>query len=186
MKKSKVYTKTGDDGKTSLVGGKRVSKTHERLEAYGTVDELNSFVGLLACQIEDKNTLTVLSFVQHKLFDMGASLATDTETTHPKAVGVIAAEDVARLEQEIDRIDGELPPLSNFVLPGGNEAAARAHLCRTVCRRAERNIYRLAENFDIDNQLLAFINRLSDYFFVLARKEANKTGCEIFWNNTCK
>jgi cob(I)alamin adenosyltransferase len=186
MKKSNVYTKTGDAGKTSLVGGTRVSKTHVRLEAYGTVDELNSFVGLLACQIDDENTSNVLSFVQHKLFAVGSSLATDTETMPLKAAGIVTDEDIARLEQEIDRLDGELPALNNFVLPGGSEAAARAHLCRTICRRAERNIYRLKEDFWVDNHVLMFINRLSDYFFMLARKEANKTGSEIFWNNTCK
>jgi cob(I)alamin adenosyltransferase len=186
MKKSNVYTKTGDTGKTSLVGGTRVSKTHLRLEAYGTVDELNAFTGLLVCKIDEENTLNVLSFIQHKLFAVGSSLATDTEINSLKPASIVTDEDIARLEQEIDRIDSTLPALNNFVLPGGNEAAARIHICRTVCRRAERNIYRLNENFNVDNQMLMFINRLSDYFFVLARQEANKTGSEIFWNNPCK
>jgi cob(I)alamin adenosyltransferase len=186
MKKSRVYTKTGDMGTTSLVGGKRVPKSHIRLEAYGTVDELNSLAGFLLCRIEDKNTQEVLSFIQNKLFAVGSSLATEAETTPLNRASIIGGDDIAKLEYEIDRIDSELPPLNNFVLPGGNEAAARAHLCRSVCRRAERSIYRLFEEYEIDNQVLKFINRLSDYFFVLARQEANKTGNEIFWNNTCK
>jgi cob(I)alamin adenosyltransferase len=186
MGKSRVYTKTGDAGKTSLIGGTRVPKSHVRLDAYGTVDELNSFVGSLICHIEEENTLKVLSFIQHKLFTVGSSLATDTEVTPFKAANIIKDDDITRLEQEMDKMDSELPPLNNFVLPGGSETAARAHLCRAICRRSERNIYRMMEDYPVDSQLLKFINRLSDYFFVLARKEANKIGNEIFWDNTCE
>lgn len=182
MKKSIVYTKTGDKGMTSLVGGKRVVKAHVRLEAYGTADELNSFVGLLIEQIEDKNDLEILSYIQHKLFTVGSYLATETEAISPKAASIITDKDIALLESEMDKMDSELPPLRQFVLPGGSESSARAHICRTVCRRAERCIYRVKEDFPVDDQILMFVNRLSDYFFLLARKESNKKGQEIFWN----
>jgi len=185
MKKSKVYTKTGDSGKTSLVGGMRVPKSHIRLEAYGTIDELNSFVGLLICQINEDETSKILSFIQHKLFTVGSYLATETESIAPKEKSIIHEEDISLLENEMDKMDSELPPLRNFILPGGNEAAARAHVCRSICRRAERCIYRVKDDYPVDDDILKFVNRLSDYFFLLARKEANKTGEEIFWNNTC-
>lgn len=182
MKKSLVYTKTGDKGKTSLVGGKRVEKTHVRLEAYGTTDELNSFVGFLAEQIKDEHDKEILAYIQHKLFTVGSYLATETEAISPKAASIITDKDIALLEQEMDRMDSELPPLRQFVLPGGSESASRAHICRTVCRRTERCIYRVKELFPVENQILMFVNRLSDYFFLLARKESNKNGNEIFWN----
>lgn len=186
MKKSHIYTKTGDTGKTSLVGGTRVPKDHVRLDAYGTIDELNSFVGLLICKIEEENTLSVLSFIQHKLFTVGSYLATETEAIPPKAASIIHDEDIQRLEQEMDRMDSELPPLKRFVLPGGSESAARAHVCRTVCRRAERCIYKVKVDYPVDDQVSKFVNRLSDYFFLLARTESNKAGNEIFWNNSCE
>ncbi len=179
MKKSTIYTKSGDKGKTSLVGGTRVKKTHVRLEAYGTIDELNSFIGWLDCAIIDEETSRFLSFLQHKLFSVGSYLATETELIPPKAASIIVPEDIEKIEKEIDRIDHTLPRLSRFVLPGGNEAAARAHICRTVSRRAERNIYRVSEEFPVADFVLIFLNRLSDYFFVLARYESNKTGKEI-------
>lgn len=182
MKKSLVYTKTGDKGMTSLVGGKRVIKAHVRLEAYGTTDELNSFVGFLIQAIEDKHDLQILSYIQHKLFTVGSYLATETEVIPPQAASIITQEDISLLEDEMDKIDSELPALRQFVLPGGSESAARAHICRTVCRRAERCIYRVKEDFPVDDQILMFVNRLSDYFFLLARKESNKKGEEIFWN----
>lgn len=186
MKKSQVYTKTGDAGTTSLVGGARVEKSHVRLNAYGTIDELNSFVGLLICQITDENDLKVLSFIQHKLFTVGSYLATETEAIPPKAASLIKDEDIKLLEDEMDRMDSELPVLRNFVLPGGCESAARAHVCRTVCRRAERYIYLVKSDYFVDDHILKYVNRLSDYFFLLARKECNKQGHEIFWDNSCK
>ena len=125
MKKSLVYTKTGDKGTTALVGGTRVPKSHVRLDAYGTIDELNSFVGLLICQIKDEETLKVLSFIQHKLFTVGSYLATETEAIAPKAASIITEANISMLESEMDRIDSELPRLRHFVLPGGSEAAAR-------------------------------------------------------------
>lgn len=184
MKKSLIYTKTGDKGQTSLVGGKRVAKSHVRLESYGTSDELNSFVGFLIQQIEDEHDLEVLSFIQHKLFTVGSYLATETEDMPVKQASIITDNNIALLEKEMDRMDSELPPLRQFVLPGGSESAARANLCRTVCRRLERSIYRVKEDFPVDDQILMFVNRLSDYFFLLARKESNKKGEEIFWNQS--
>lgn len=180
MKKSQVYTKTGDKGTTALVGGTRVPKSHVRLNAYGTMDELNSFVGLLICQIEDVHDLEILTFIQNKLFTVGSYLATE-ETKTPKAASVILDDDIKLLEVEMDSIDSQLPPLRQFVLPGGCEAAARAHLCRTVCRRGERCIYLVKAEYPVDDNIMTFINRLSDYFFLLARKECNKKGKEIFW-----
>jgi cob(I)alamin adenosyltransferase len=177
MKKSRIYTKTGDRGTTALVGGARVSKTHVRLEAYGTVDELNSLIGWLACEVKDAALRDALRFVQHKLFSVGAYLATDAE----KPRCDISPKDITRLEEQIDLLDGNLPPLRRFVLPGGNEAAARAHICRTVARRAERNAYRVAEQLEVADEALIFLNRLSDFLFVLARYESNKTAEEIYW-----
>ncbi|MDR0824547.1 MAG: cob(I)yrinic acid a,c-diamide adenosyltransferase [Prevotella sp.] len=182
MKKSTVYTKTGDKGTTSLVGGKRVEKSHIRLDAYGTTDELNSFVGFLMAEIDDEHDLEILSFIQHKLFTVGSYLATETEAIPPKAASIITDKDVSILEYEMDKMDSELPRLHQFVLPGGSESASRAHICRTVCRRAERCIHKVSNEYPIDNLIIAFINRLSDYFFLLARKECNKKGKEIFWN----
>ncbi|NDW08208.1 cob(I)yrinic acid a,c-diamide adenosyltransferase [Dysgonomonas sp. 520] len=186
MKKSHIYTKTGDEGKTSLVGGTRVAKDHVRLDAYGTIDELNSFTGFLICRIEDENTHRILSFVQHKLFTVGSYLATETESMPPKEASIIKDEDISLLENEMDRIDSELPQIRQFVLPGGSESASRAHICRSVCRRAERCIYKVKKKYPVDSNVLMFVNRLSDYFFLLARQESVKNGSEIFWDTSCK
>lgn len=180
MKKSAIYTKTGDKGTTALVGGTRVAKAHVRLEAYGTIDELNSFVGSLACLIEDENK-EMLSYIQHRLFTVGSYLATETEAMPPKAASIISDNDIKMLEQRMDEIDSQLPKINKFILPGGSEASARANICRTVCRRAERCIYRVKESFPVDDNILMYVNRLSDYFFLLGRKENNKNGKEIFW-----
>ena len=166
MKKSIIYTRTGDKGTTSLVGGQCVSKAHDRIESYGTVDELNSFIGLL--------------------ITIGSYLATDQATTELKIESKVTPESIERIEREIDRLDNELPKMHAFILPGGCRSAALAHVCRTVCRRAERQIYRLAENCPVEEPVLIFMNRLSDYFFVLARKECiNNNGKEIIWDYTC-
>lgn len=183
MTKSSIYTKSGDKGKTSLVGGTRVKKTHIRLEAYGTIDELNSFIGWLNCDIKDEETNRFLSYLQHKLFTVGSFLATETEKIPPKAASVITDSDIEKIEKEVDKIDNNLPKLNRFILPGGNEAASRAHICRTISRRAERNVYWVAEEFPVADSVLIFLNRLSDYFFVLARYESNKTGKEIYWEH---
>ena len=181
MKKSIIYTKTGDGGSTSLVGGSRVRKTHIRLESYGTIDELNSHIGWLNGVIEEKEHHTFLLFIQHKLFTVGSYLATETESKQPHTASIITGNDIARMEEQIDRIDATLPRLTRFVLPGGNEAASRAHICRTIARRAERIVYRVAEDFPVAEEVLIFLNRLSDYFFVLAREQSNKTSEEIYW-----
>ena len=183
----KIYTKTGDKGTTSLVGGTRVPKTHIRLEAYGTVDELNSNLGLLITYLLDGKDKDFLQQVQDRLFAVGFHLATDREKMELKEASIISSEQVEMVEREIDRLDTLLPPLSAFILPGGSRGAAVCHVCRTVCRRAERRILALAEQVEISSELLAYVNRLSDYLFVLSRKmnQDDKKG-EIFWNNSCK
>ncbi|MDH6304993.1 cob(I)alamin adenosyltransferase [Parabacteroides sp. PF5-5] len=186
MEKSKVYTRSGDKGRTSLVGGKRVSKADKRIESYGTVDELNSFIGLLMTELTGQEDLDFLRFVQHKLFTIGSYLATDQESTELKIESKVSPESITKIEHEIDRLDHELPKMEHFVLPGGSRSAALAHVCRTVCRRAERRIYSLCEAVTVEEPVLVFINRLSDYFFVLARKECIKNnGQEIIWDYTC-
>lgn len=186
MKKSSVYTRTGDRGTTSLVGGQRVSKAHQRIESYGSVDELNSFIGLLIDALGDEEDKKFLRFVQHKLFTVGSYLATDPQHTEVRVESRVTDQSIERIEQEIDRLDGGLPKLKRFVLPGGGRSASLAHVCRTVCRRAERQIYRLAETDPVEDNVLMFINRLSDYLFVLARKECIlHNGEEIIWESTC-
>jgi cob(I)alamin adenosyltransferase len=182
MKKSYLYTGGGDRGMTSLVGGMRVSKTHPRIEAYGTLDELNSFVGWLASEVDDAVTLEILQRIQCQLFRIGAYLATDTDNPESGLV----PEAVANLEETIDRIDGELPRMKGFILPGGCPSAALAHVCRTVCRRAERLIYKLAESAIVDTTVLVYMNRLSDLLFAIARNECRlKNKEEIIWKNIC-
>lgn len=183
----KIYTKTGDKGTTSLVGGTRVSKTHIRLEAYGTVDELNSNLGLLVTYLSDERERNFLQQVQHKLFAVGSHLATDQEKTTLREASIITPALVEAIEREIDYMDTLLSPLSSFILPGGSRGAAVCHICRTVCRRAERRILALAEQVEISSELLAYINRLSDYLFVLSRKiNKDEKKNEIFWNNSCQ
>ena len=183
----KIYTKTGDKGTTSLVGGTRVPKTHIRLEAYGTVDELNSNLGLLITYLSDERDRNFLQQVQDKLFAVGSHLATDREKTELYEVSIITPALVESIEREIDYMDAILPQLSSFVLPGGSRGAAVCHVCRTVCRRAERRILALAEQVEIASELLAYVNRLSDYLFVLSRKmNKDEKKDEIFWNNSCE
>ena len=180
----KIYTRTGDKGKTSLIGGKRVSKTHQRLEAYGTIDELNAHIGLLLALLPaDESERTTLLQVQNILFVVGAQLATPPEVTGTLAV---SAEMLSTLEEAIDRIEAALPSLKAFVLPGGTQAASQCHVCRTVCRRAERRVLALASRATIPSELTSYLNRLSDYLFVLSRKINNEQGMqEIFWQNPC-
>lgn len=186
MAKSLIYTRTGDKGTTSLVSGQRVSKADRRIESYGTIDELNSFIGLLMTAIEDPEDEKFLLFIQHKLFTIGSYLATDQSTTELKIESQVTQESIEKIEHEIDRIDETLPKMKNFVLPGGCRSASLAHVCRTVCRRAERRIYSLAEQAEVEDPVLIFVNRLSDYLFVLARKECLKhNGKEIIWDYTC-
>ena len=187
LKKSPIYTKTGDSGMTSLVGGVRVPKTHIRLEAYGTVDELNACLGLLATYLDDGHDRCFVRRLQDTLFVVGSSLATDaSQPLHCKPVTVSCGQ-VETLEHEIDRLDQTLPSLRAFVLPGGSRGAAVCHLCRTVCRRAERRILSLAQEVAVDPVLLAYVNRLSDYLFVLSRKmNQDEKKDEIFWQNDCR
>lgn len=184
MKKSIIYTGTGDTGTTSLVGGQRVKKNNVRIEAYGTIDELNSYMGLLSNVINGSQNETI-TFVQNKLFNIGSYLATDNGADETSAWGLNEA-DINRLEQAIDEIDAKLPRLKNFVLPGGSATSSMAHIARTVCRRCERRIIDLNETADIDPNVVKFINRLSDYLFVLARFININDGVdEIYWNKDC-
>ena len=159
----KIYTKTGDKGMTSLVGGKRVEKDDARVQAYGTLDELQSFVGMLASATDEVQ----LEDVQRILFKIGGYLASEDATS-----AGVSDETIARLEQWIDRLSEELPPLRTFIIPGGTMAASICHVCRTVCRRAERRMITLRRTVDmgLDDNAFIYINRLSDYFFLLARK----------------
>lgn len=175
----KVYTKTGDAGTTSLVGGKRVSKDCARLESYGTIDELNSQVGLLLTYVDEQNDRANLISIQNCLFVIGAQLATEAPNV-PSIV--ITTDDVTCLENNIDKASEGLPKWRGFTLPGGCRAAALAHICRTVCRRAERRILTLNSTEKVDACLLAYINRLSDYFYVLALRLNFLQGTEeILW-----
>lgn len=169
MKNWKIYTKTGDKGETSLLGGKRVQKNHQKIEAYGTVDELNSFVGLLMDQEMDARYRDILIRIQNHLFVAESLIATD-EGSEKYPLPVLQANDITMLENEIDEMNKHLPALSHFILPGGNQAVSLAHVCRTICRRAERIIVGLATETQVDDLIIQYFNRLSDYFFVLARK----------------
>ena len=168
--KNITYTRTGDEGKTSLIGGLRVPKYDDRVEAYGTVDELSAFIGVLY----DQEGVTaeqraVLDTVQNKLFTIESHFALDENSEVKKMIPVLTADDVAFLEHEIDTMNAILPELKSFVIPGSNLKASHAHVCRTVCRRAERQGWRLAAQHPVDFVDLKYLNRLSDYFFVLAR-----------------
>lgn len=166
----KIYTKTGDKATTALFTGKRVPKHHIRIESYGTVDELNSFLGLLRDQEIDRNSKEVLSLVQNKLFTVGAILATEPKKENRLKIPKINEEDIELLEKEIDQMNEQLPEMTHFILPGGHTTVSYCHIARTICRRAERMISYLHEDEPVPDMLLAYINRLSDYLFVLARK----------------
>lgn len=169
----KIYTKTGDKGETALIGGTRVPKFHQRIEAYGTLDELNSFVGHLRDQLTDVHTRSILLFIQEELFVLESILATDPEAEISKSLPYITLSQVKRLEDEIDSMNQQLEPISNFLLPGGHPLVSLCHICRTVCRRAERIIILLASQMPVDEIVVQYVNRLSDYLFVLARKIAH-------------
>lgn len=179
----KIYTKTGDRGATSLVGGKRVSKASERLEAYGTIDELNSHIGLLrATPGTPREALPLLEYIQNKLFNIGAYLATDNTDNPALLPAGLSADASERLEKAIDEADAELPPLRAFILPGGCPAGATANVARTVCRRAERRVIALAREAAVAPEVTAFINRLSDYLFTLGRLCNHRAGiAEAEW-----
>lgn len=177
----KVYTKTGDAGTTSLVGGKRVPKECARLESYGTIDELNAQVGLLLTYVTEQKDRDCLISIQNNLFVIGAQLATEADSPHQPSC-VVTLDDVTQLEQSIDQAAEGLPKWKGFTLPGGRREAALAHICRTICRRAERRILALNAAEKVDEQLLAYVNRLSDYFYVLALRLNFLHGTEeILW-----
>ncbi len=187
MKITKVYTRTGDKGETSIVGGIRVKKCCERLEAYGTVDELSSHLGLLAALLPGNEDRSLIYRIQNDLFNVCTNLATDQSQTPLYDSAKLADGEIDFLEKEIDRIMKLLPERHGFILPGGCQAAAQAHVCRTVCRRAERRIVALSEVAQISPETQQFVNRLSDYLFVLAKKINFNTGVsEIIWQNVCK
>ena len=168
--KNVTYTKTGDQGQTSLIGGLRVAKYDDRVEAYGTVDELSAFIGVLNDQEGIADGLkSVLSVIQNKLFTIESHFALGENSEVKKMIPILSSDDVAALEHEIGVMNEQLPELKSFVIPGGNLKASYAHVCRTVCRRAERQGWRLAASHPIDTIDLKYLNRLSDYFFVLSR-----------------
>lgn len=184
----KVYTKTGDKGTTALFGGTRVPKHHIRIDSYGTVDELNSYIGLIRDQEIPPRSKEILIHIQNKLFTVGAVLATDPEKMTLKNgkdrlnIPRITAEDIQLLETEMDMMDNDLPPMTHFVLPGGHTTVSYCHIARCVCRRAERLATALYDLEPFDEHTLAYLNRLSDYLFVLARKLSHHLAAEeIKW-----
>ncbi len=174
----KIYTKTGDDGTTGLVGGSRVKKYDLRLESYGTVDELNASIGVIRSYGIDPTAKDLLLKIQHKLFNIGSRLASDEKGQEFTAQLVVKTEDIEVLEKAIDAYHETLPELRNFILPGGELSAAQCHIARTICRRAERRIVEFAEQTPVQPELIKYINRLSDYLFVLARKLAHDKGID--------
>lgn len=168
----KIYTKTGDKGFTSLIGGTRVPKHHLRIESYGTVDELNSYIGLIRDQDIAPDDKDFLKQIQDRLFTIGSSLAADPEKSK-MVIPDLYAEDIEGLEHEMDRINTQLPELKHFILPGGSTTVSYCHIARCVCRRAERLAVHLAEESAVDEKVIIYLNRLSDYLFTLARKIAN-------------
>ena len=179
MKITKVYTRRGDKGQTSLVGGKRVSKSSVRLESYGTVDELSSNIGMLIAQLPDGHEKEMLFRIQNNLFNVCTNLATDQEDTPLYPSAHLPEGETELLEHEVDQIMKELPEAQGFILPGGTREAAQAHICRTVCRRAERRMIEAQSG----EKELRFINRLSDYLFVLSRYLGHQNGeKEEKWN----
>lgn len=168
----KIYTKTGDKGFTSLIGGTRVPKYDLRIEAYGTVDELNSYIGLIRDQEIGAHNKQVLKQIQDRLFTIGATLAADPERSK-MVIPDLHSEDIDLLEQEMDNMDKALPPLRHFILPGGDNTISFCHIARCVCRRAERLSVHLADDSKVEEKVIVYLNRLSDYLFVLARKIAS-------------
>jgi cob(I)alamin adenosyltransferase len=164
----KIYTKTGDKGQTSLVGGTRVSKTELRIEAYGTVDELNSYIGLVRDQAVNDVRKDILKEIQDRLFTIGSILASEPEQTK-KRIPDLHESDIELLEKEMDKMDESLEPMRFFILPGGHQSVSFGHLARTVCRRAERITLRLSEETEVNGLVVRYLNRLSDYLFVLCR-----------------
>ena len=178
----KIYTKTGDKATTSLFTGTRVPKHHMRIESYGTIDELNSFLGLIRDQEIGSASKEILTLIQNKLFTVGAILATEPKKDNRLKIPRIHTSDIELLEKEMDKMNEELPEMTHFILPGGHTTVSYCHVARTVCRRAERMISYLHENEPVPDNVLSYINRLSDYLFVLARKLSKKLQAdEVKW-----
>lgn len=179
----KIYTKTGDAGKTSLIGGTKVSKSHLRIETYGTVDELNSYIGLAGDLITDDKSKEVLKEIQDRLFTIGSSLACDPHKEPLMKIPDLKETDVELLEKEIDKMNEVLPPMKSFILPGGHPAVSTTHVARCICRRAERLCVNMQEHeLFVDPLVIKYINRLSDYLFVLARYIGHLSGiADVPW-----
>lgn len=178
---SKIYTKTGDKGTTSLVGGTRIGKDHLKIETYGSVDELNAWIGVLCDLPENVSRKEVLKEIQDRLFTIGADLAAEHEQTRKKIPDLFET-DVELLEKEMDAMNEVIPPLRAFVLPGGHLAVSYAHVARTVCRRAERLVIRLSKEEEVNPLIIKYLNRLSDYLFVVSRKLTQELGTEeVAW-----
>ena len=184
----KIYTKTGDNGTTALFGGTRVPKHHIRIESYGTIDELNSWLGLIRDQKIDAHSKKIVTLIQEKLFTVGAILATDPEKATLKNgkkrlnISKINTSDIELLEKEMDTMDAQLPKMTHFILPGGHSTVSYCHIARTICRRAERLATHLFESEPFDVCVLHYLNRLSDYLFLLARKLSSDLRAEeIKW-----
>lgn len=169
----KIYTKTGDKGTTSLIGGTKVAKSDLRIEAYGTVDELNSYIGLCNDLVQDKKNNAILREIQDRLFTIGSSLACDPAKETKMHIPDLKEPDITLLENEIDRMSDEIPPMKSFILPGGHVTVSHLHIARCICRRAERCCVRLElESKEVDPIIIRYLNRLSDYLFILARYTA--------------
>ena len=179
MKKANIYTGTGDCGSTSLGSGTRVPKDHARVEAYGTLDELNAHLGLLAASLNDCRTIDFIAEIENSIFTIGCHLAAEDRHCDP-----VGGNDIEKLEREIDTISASLPPLKDFILPANSEQAARANVCRTICRRAERAMTTMCRECGVSHNAMVYINRLSDYLFVLQRQL--QCGEEKIWQKPCK
>lgn len=179
----KIYTKTGDKGKTSLIGGTKVPKSHLRIETYGTVDELNSFIGLLNDHLKDEHSKIILKEIQDRLFTIGSSLACDPDKAPSMKMPDLNENDIVLLEKEIDQMNESLPAMKHFILPGGHIAVSTAHVTRCICRRAERLCVNMQEHeIFVDPLVIKYLNRLSDHLFVLARYTGHLLGVtEIPW-----
>lgn len=179
----KIYTKTGDLGKTSLIGGTKVAKSHIRIESYGTVDELNSYIGLVSDHFTDEPSKIILKEIQDRLFTIGSSLACDPDKEPLMKIPDLKEEDIVLLEQQIDKMNDSLPEMKSFILPGGHLAVSTTHIARCVCRRAERLCVNMQQHdLFVDPLVIKYLNRLSDYLFVLARYVGHLLGVgEIPW-----
>ncbi|RNI29519.1 cob(I)yrinic acid a,c-diamide adenosyltransferase [Rufibacter immobilis] len=178
----KIYTKTGDKGETSLIGGTRVKKSSLRIEAYGTIDELNSFIGVVRDQEVNQNRQELFSEIQDRLFTIGSTLATDPDKNVKMQTPDLYETDIKFLEEQMDLLDEKLPPLRHFILPGGHPAVSFCHVARSVCRRAERLVIALQEESEVEDLVVKYLNRLSDFLFVLSRALGFELGVkEITW-----